>query len=115
MEVSPATSTDEKNLLVHVTFEIEKKKQVSFENIQIVGNTKTRDKVIRRELRVAEEELYSATGLSKSKNRLKRTGFFKEVELTTSRGSTEEKTNIEIKVEEAPTGALSFGDRKSVV
>ncbi len=109
VEVAPATSTDEKNLLVHLTFEIEKKRQVSFEKIQIVGNTKTRDKVIRRELRVAEEELYSATGLSKSKDRLKRTGFFKEVEVTTSRGSTEEKTNLEIKVEEAPTGALSFG------
>lgn len=109
VEVSPATSADEKNLLVHLTFEIEKKRQVSFEKIQIVGNTKTRDKVIRRELRVAEEELYSATGLSKSKDRLKRTGFFKEVEVTTSRGSTEEKTNLEIKVEEAPTGALSFG------
>jgi outer membrane protein insertion porin family len=40
---------------------------------------------------------------------LKRTGFFKEVELTTSRGSTEDKTNLEVKVEEAPTGALSFG------
>ena len=109
VEVAPATSTDEKNLLVHLTFEIEKKKQVSFEKIQIVGNTKTRDKVIRRELRVAEEELYSATGLSKSKDRLKRTGFFKEVEVTTSRGSTDEKTNLEIKVEEAPTGAISFG------
>jgi len=109
VEVTPATSMDEKNLLVHLTFEIEKKKQVSFEKIQIVGNTKTRDKVIRRELRVAEEELYSATGLSKSRDRLKRTGFFKEVEVTTSRGSTEEKTNLEIKVEEAPTGAISFG------
>ncbi|MDP3017794.1 MAG: outer membrane protein assembly factor BamA, partial [Deltaproteobacteria bacterium] len=74
VEVLPATSTDEKNLLVHLTFEIEKKRQVSFEKIHIVGNTKTRDKVIRRELRVAEEELYSATGLSKSKDRLKRTG-----------------------------------------
>ena len=109
VEVLPATSTDEKNLLVHLTFEIEKKRQVSFEKIHIVGNTKTRDKVIRRELRVAEEELYSATGLSKSKDRLKRTGFFKEVEVTTSRGSTEDKTNLEVKVEEAPTGALSFG------
>ena len=109
VEVAPATSTDEKNLLVHLTFEIEKKKQVSFEKIQIVGNTKTRDKVIRRELRVAEEELYSATSLSKSKDRLKRTGFFKEVEVTTSRGSTEDKTNLEVKVEEAPTGALTFG------
>ena len=109
VEVTPATSTDEKNLLVHLTFEIEKKKQVSFEKIQIVGNTKTRDKVIRRELQVAEGELYSATGLSKSRDRLKRAGYFKEAELTTSRGTTEEKTNLEIKVEEAPTGALSFG------
>lgn len=109
VEVLPVTSTDEKNLLVHLTFEIEEKRQVSFEKIHIVGNTKTRDKVIRRELRVAEGELYSATGLSKSKDRLKRTGFFKEVEVTTSRGSTEEKTNLEIKVEEAPTGVLSFG------
>lgn len=109
VEITPLTTTDEKNLLVHLTFEIEKKRQVFFEKIQIVGNTKTRDKVIRRELRVAEEELYSATGLSKSKDRLKRTGFFKEVELTTSRGSTEDKTNLEVKVEEAPTGSVSFG------
>lgn len=109
VEVTPATVTDEKNFLVHLTFEIEKKKQVFFEKIQIVGNTKTRDKVIRRELRVAEEELYSATGLSKSQDRLKRTGFFKEVELTTSRGSAEDRMNLEVKVEETPTGALSFG------
>jgi outer membrane protein insertion porin family len=109
VEVNPITATDEKNLLVHLTYEIEKKNQVSFEKIQIVGNTKTRDKVVRRELQVAEGELYSATGLSKSRDRLKRTGFFKEVELTTSRGSTEDKTNLEVKVEEAPTGAFSFG------
>ncbi|MDI7258377.1 MAG: outer membrane protein assembly factor BamA [Thermodesulfobacteriota bacterium] len=109
VEVTPATTTDPTNLFVHVTFEIEKKKQVSFEKIQIVGNTKTRDKVIRRELQIAEGELYSATGISKSRDRLKRTGFFKEVNFTTSRGSTEEKTNLEVKVEEAPTGALSFG------
>lgn len=109
VEITPVTQTDELQLLVHLTFEIEKRNQVSFEKIQIVGNTKTRDKVIRRELRVAEEELYSATGLSKSKDRLKRTGFFKEVEMTTSRGSTEDRMNLEVKVEEAPTGALSFG------
>jgi len=108
-EVSPATKPDPKTLSVHLTFEIEKKKQVSFEKIQIVGNTKTRDKVIRRELQIAEGELYSATGISKSRDRLKRTGFFKEVEFNTSRGSSEEKTNLEVKVEEAPTGALTFG------
>lgn len=109
VEITPEPSVDPKNLLVHLTFDIEKKKRVSFEKIQIVGNTKTRDKVIRRELQVAEGELYNATGLNKSRDRLKRTGFFKEVDFTTSRGSTDEKVNLDIKVEEAPTGSLSFG------
>jgi outer membrane protein insertion porin family len=109
VEILPETSVDSKNLLVHLTFQIDKKKRVSFEKIQIVGNTKTRDKVIRRELQVAEGDLYSAAKLSKSRDRLKRTGFFKEVDFTTSRGSTDEKINMDIKVEEAPTGALSFG------
>jgi len=109
VEISPDSIVDPPNLLVHLTFDIEKKKRVSFEKIQVVGNTKTRDKVIRRELQVAEGELYSATGLNQSRRRLKTTGYFKEVEFTTSRGGTDEKMNLDIKVEEAPTGALSFG------
>jgi len=108
-EINPETMIDNKTLLVHITYEVEKKKRVSFEKIQIVGNSKTRDKVIRRELRVAEGELYSAADLNKSRDRLKRTGYFKEVDFTTSRGSTEEKINLDIKVEEAPTGAITFG------
>jgi outer membrane protein insertion porin family len=109
VEIAPETSIDSQKLLVHVTFDIERKKRVSFETIQIVGNTKTRDKVIRRELRMAEGDLYSMTAVNKSRDRLKRTGLFKEVDFTTSRGSTDEKINLDIKVEEAPTGALSFG------
>jgi len=109
VEINPETSVDNKNLLVHLTFEIEKKKRVSYEMIQVVGNTKTRDKVVRRELRVAEGELYSAADMNKSRDRLKRLGYFKEVDFSTSRGSTEEKINLDIKVEEAPTGAISFG------
>jgi len=109
VEINPETSVDSKNHLVDLTFEIEKKKRVVYERIQVVGNTKTRDKIIRRELQVAEGELYSATMVNKSRNRLKRTGYFKEVEFTTSRGSTDEKINLEIKMEEAPTGAITFG------
>lgn len=109
VEIDPETSSDPKNLLVHITFDIRKNKQVYYERIQIVGNTKTRDKVIRRELQFAEGELYSVTKMGKSRDRLKRTGFFKEVEFTTSRGSTDDKMNLDIKVEEAPTGSLTFG------
>jgi outer membrane protein insertion porin family len=109
VEVNPDISVDRKLLLVHLTFEVEKKKRVFYEKIQVVGNTKTRDKVIRRELSVAEGELYNAANMNKSRDRLKRTGYFKEVDFTTSRGSTEEKINLDLKVEEAPTGAITFG------
>ena len=109
VEVNPDISVDRKLLLVHLTFEVEKKKRVFYEKIQVVGNSKTRDKVIRRELAVAEGELYSAANMNKSRDRLKRTGYFKEVDFTTSRGSTEEKINLDLKVEEAPTGAITFG------
>jgi outer membrane protein insertion porin family len=65
--------------------------------------------VIRRELEVGEGEIYNVTDLNESRSRLRRTGYFKEVGFTTSRGSDDEKINLDIKVEEAPTGALSFG------
>ncbi len=109
VEIVPESSIDSKNLLVHLTLVIDKNKRVSLEKIQITGNTKTRDKVIRRELEVQEGELYNVTGLQESRDKLKRTGYFKEVGFTTSRGSTDEKINLDVKVEEAPTGAVSFG------
>jgi outer membrane protein insertion porin family len=109
VEISPDISVDRNRLLVHLTFEVEKKKRVYYEKIQVSGNTKTRDKVIRRELVVAEGDLYSAALMNKSRDRLKRTGYFKEVDFTTSRGSTEEKINVDLKVEETPTGAITFG------
>ncbi len=109
VEINPETNVDSKNLLVHLTFEIDKKKRVSFEKIEVTGNTKTRDKVVRRELEVEEGERYSVTDLNESRDRLRRTGYFKEVSFTTSRGSSDDKINLDIKVEEAPTGALSFG------
>ncbi len=109
VEINPETSVNHKDHLVDLAFEIEKKKRVVYERIQVVGNTKTRDKVIRRELQVAEGELYNAMDMNKSRDRLKRTGYFKEVEFTTSRGSTDERINLDLKVEEAPTGAITFG------
>ena len=109
VEISPDTPIDRANLLANPTFNIDKKKQVRFERIQITGNSKTRDKVVRRELRVAEGELYSVTGLNESRSRLKRTGYFKEVEFATNRGTGDDKIDLDVSVEEAPTGALTLG------
>ena len=109
VEVNPETSPVPEARVVNLTYAIEKKKQVFFEKIQITGNTKTRDKVVRRELQMVEGELYSASGLNQSRDRLRRLGFFKEVDISTSRGSAEDRLNLDIKVEETPTGSISFG------
>lgn len=114
-EVSPETAVDAKTLTVNLTYAVEKKRQVYFEKINTSGNTKTRDKVIRRELQVAEAQLYSATKLNRSRERLRRTGYFKEVDFATSRGSADDQVNLDIKVEEAPTGSISFGVGYSTV
>ena len=69
------------------TFEIQKGALVNFERINIRGNTKTRDKVIRRELRISEGELYNQTQLDDSKRRVTALGFFEKVEVSTKRGA----------------------------
>ena len=66
-------------------------KMVTFERIEIVGNEKTRDKVIRRELRVYEGERFSGTGLRQSRQRVNALGFFESAEITTKPGSTDDK------------------------
>jgi outer membrane protein insertion porin family len=108
-EIVPLTSVNSEKRLVHITFDIRKGKKVYFERINISGNTKTRDKVIRRELRVGEGDLYNTTAMKRGRRKLKTTGYFKETEFTTSKGTSDDKINLDIKVEEAPTGAISFG------
>jgi outer membrane protein insertion porin family len=109
VDIAPLTSVDPEKREVHLTFDIRKGEKVFFERIHISGNTKTRDKVIRRELKVGEGDLYSATALKRGRQKLKITGYFKEVDFTTSKGSSPQSIDVDIKVEEAPTGSLSFG------
>jgi outer membrane protein insertion porin family len=109
VDIAPLTSKDLEKRLIHLTFDIRKREKVYFEQINISGNTKTRDKVIRRELKVAEGDLYSSTGLKRGRQKLKTTGYFKEADFTTSKGTGTDKINLDINVEEAPTGAISLG------
>ena len=109
VDIAPLTSVDSEKRFVDLTFDIRKGEKAYFEQINISGNTKTRDKVIRRELKVGEGDLFSATALKRGRQKLKTTGYFKEVDFTTSKGSSPENINVDIKVEEAPTGSVSFG------
>jgi outer membrane protein insertion porin family len=94
---------------VDLTFEIEKGKLVYIERINIVGNSKTRDKVIRREMVISEGDLFSARRVAISRRRVLQLGYFKSVKLTTRRGSTDERIVVTIKVAERPTGTFQIG------
>ncbi len=107
-DVSPKTLVDDKNLTVDLNFIIDRGRLYKFGEISIEGNTVTRDKVIRRELRVYEQEKYNATGLKRSRANLKRTGYFSEVDITTKKVN-QDTIDVHVKVKETPTGTLSFG------
>ncbi len=107
--IVPLTSLDHEKQRMNITFDIRKGDLVYFERINIIGNVKTRDKVLRRELKIAEGELYSGTKLKKSRQKVNALGFFEEVNLSTERGTAPNKLNVTIDIKERSTGTLSVG------
>ncbi len=108
-DVSPAIDQDQKTLVANITFKIKKGEQVYFEKILINGNTITRDKVIRRELHVHEQGLFSGKALKRSIRNLYRLDYFEDIKVDTIRGSADDKMILKLDVTEKPTGAFSFG------
>ena len=109
VDISPRIDQDAENLVVNIIFDIEKGKQVYFEEITIGGNTKTRDKVIRRQLKVHEQELYGGQRLKRSVRNLFRLDYFEDVKVKTTKGSGDDKMRLDLDVIEKNTGAFSIG------
>ena len=109
VEVSPVTRFDPAGRLVDVTYMIKRGPPVYFDQVKIAGNLKTRDKVIRRELEVAEKGRFSSAKVIESRNALLRTGFFKDVTVSTEESEKKDRVDLLVKVEEAPTGTFSVG------
>lgn len=107
--INPQTRQDTEKKTIDLTFDVEKGELVYIERINIAGNPKTRDKVVRREVRVTETGLYSATGLKRSKQNLMNLGFFEEANIATAKGSASNKLNVNVDVKEKPTGTFSIG------
>jgi outer membrane protein insertion porin family len=107
--VTPLSHTDLDKREVTLTFEIVRGKKVYFERINVLGNSKTRDKVIRREMKISEGELYSETSLDISKKRINALGFFEKVDVSTKRGSSDEFIEVNVEVSERPTGTFQIG------
>jgi outer membrane protein insertion porin family len=107
--VEPQTEIHAEDKTVDVAFQIDRGRPVVVERIEVTGNTKTRDKVIRREMRLQEQELFSARKLRKSREALQRLGFFQQVNITTRRAAEEDRMHVVVDVKEAQTGAFSAG------
>jgi outer membrane protein insertion porin family len=104
--VSPVTNSDAKKRIIDVTFDVQPGEKARFERIEIEGNVTTRDKVIRRELRINEGELFSGTGLRVSKQRVTALGYFETVEISTRKGSADDLIVATVEVKEKPTGTF---------
>jgi len=109
VNIEPETEIDQDKKTVDITYKIDQGPAVTIDKILITGNTKTRDKVLRRELKVQEQEQFSGSQLKKSRDALNRLGFFQEVNLTTQRGRSEDKLNLQVDVKEGQTGSLTAG------
>lgn len=107
--VAPQTRVNPEIKTIDLVFDMEKGEQVYLDRINISGNTKTRDKVVRRELRVTEGSLYSSTGIKRSKTNLMNLGYFEEANITTAKGSADNKLNMNVEVKEKATGTFSVG------
>lgn len=114
-DISPRIDQDLKEFKADVTYVINKGSLVYFEKIVISGNTKTRDKVIRRELKVYEQELFSGKRLKRGARNLYRLDFFEDIKVNTTKGSADDKMILKVDVTEKPTGAFSFGGGYSSV
>ncbi|MBI5233102.1 MAG: outer membrane protein assembly factor BamA [Deltaproteobacteria bacterium] len=109
VDIAPRTEPKPETRAVDLTIEIAKNELVYIERIDIKGNTRTRDKVIRRELEVSEGDLFSYTDVKRSKGNLRRLGYFEDVKVVETQGTERDKLKLDVEVSERPTGAFSIG------
>ena len=95
--------------MIDIVYIISKGAKVRFERINIIGNTITRDKVIRRELKAIEGEEFSGDAMRRSTENLNRLGFFEDVEMQTKKGSRDDLMVLDVRIKERPTGSFSVG------
>ena len=109
VDIRPRYHANADSRTVDVTFDVKEGPRVYVERIDIVGNTVTLDHVIRREISLAEGDAYNRVLVDRSKTEIKRLDFFKTVDIDQLPGSAPDKTILRVKVQEQPTGELSFG------
>ena len=108
-QVRPRFERDEATHTMGIVYTIDEGPRIYIERINIVGNFRTEDNVIRREFRLSEGDAFNRLLVEAARKRLRALGFFKTVDIDTQPGSAPDRVIIVVKVEEQPTGELSFG------
>ncbi|MEK0081635.1 outer membrane protein assembly factor BamA [Benzoatithermus flavus] len=109
VNIDPKVTKHRDDLTIDLTYAINEGPRVYVERIDIEGNVRTLDEVIRREFRLAEGDAFNTALLRRSQQRLRNLGFFETVDIKTEPGSAPDKIVIKTKVTERSTGELSFG------
>ncbi|WP_419901599.1 outer membrane protein assembly factor BamA [Kiloniella sp.] len=109
VDIRPLPEKDTENKVIDLIFNISEGPKVFVERIDIQGNVRTLDKVIRREFRLVEGDAFNSSKLRRSRSRIQQLGFFQSVNVDNQPGSTPDRTVIQVEVEEQSTGELTFG------
>jgi outer membrane protein insertion porin family len=109
VNVEPITDVEPDKKVVDIEYKVDKGPLVYFDRIEISGNTKTKDEVIRRELLVQEQQRFNGVELKLSRARVQRLGLFQDVNMTTQRSPQPDKIDLLVDVKEAQTGAFTAG------
>ncbi len=109
VDVRPRINRDREKQTIDVAFEVTEGPRVFVERLDIVGNVRTQDRVIRREFRLVEGDAFNSAKLRRSRQRVQNLDFFDTVKVDQLPGSAADKTVVKVEVEEKSTGQLSFG------
>ena len=108
-DISPLTDIQADEKKVNIVFAIDRGDKIFIEEIRVTGNTRTRDNVIRRELRLFEGDVYNSEEIKRGKQDVNNLGYFEEVNINTEPGTNPRKVKLHVEVKERPTGSFSIG------
>jgi outer membrane protein insertion porin family len=109
VDIRPRINRNRDERTIDVTFDVQEGPRVYVERIDVQGNVRTLDYVIRREFRLVEGDAFNTSKLRRSQQRIRNLGFFKKVEVNNTPGSAPDRTVVTVEVEEQSTGELSLG------
>ncbi len=109
LDIKPERIISDETETVGIVFQVSKGKRVYVNRIEIAGNSRTQDHVIRREITLVEGDRFSATKMREAKTRLQALNFFENLDVTTPPAGDPGMVDVKVKVTEKPTGTFTLG------